>query len=225
MNQSNQKIKMKALLRLSVFFLFFLALLYFFRSLSLENTLELLKNNPAQAVIVSIILNILLSLSGILPSVFLTGANTLVFGLALGGLISWIGELLGATLSFLLYRYFLDKPLRVITGERLIFPFLNNIKRETGFKLVLAARLLPMVPSGIVNLISALGPLSLSPFLLATALGKIPSLVLESFIGHDLFLWRDYWPRLLVSLCIAGIIYGAGRLYLRKIGSNHNNRT
>ena len=41
---------------------------------------------------------------GVIPSVFLTGANLIVSGFWPGTFISFVGEVLGAIVSFLLYR-------------------------------------------------------------------------------------------------------------------------
>jgi len=41
---------------------------------------------------------------GYMPSVFLSGANAVVFGSVNGFFVSLAGEVLGATLSFWLYR-------------------------------------------------------------------------------------------------------------------------
>lgn len=179
----------------------------FFRQFSLEDTISLLKEFPSLAVVISLALNLLISLSGLLPSVFLTGANTHIFGLFWGGAISWLGEILGALLSFLFYRYLLGESARKLLRQYPYFGFLQNIQENNGLRIILTARILPLVPSGLVNLLGAVSPLRLPVFLLATALGKVPSLVLEAYIGYDLYVWQERWPRLLLMLALAGLVY------------------
>lgn len=192
-----------------------LSLLYYLRDYTVQEAVEILQAHPGQAVVISLFFNILISLAGVLPSVFLTGANTLVFGLFWGGTISWAGEILGAGIAFLLYRFLLPAPEYKHESGIPLLKKLRGMEQHSGFRLILIARLLPLVPSGLVNIVGALSPIPLAVFLWATALGKIPSLVLETFIGHDLFRWRENWQRLLLMLILAGLIYALTRYFTR----------
>ena len=52
------------------------------------------------AIPLNLLVNTLLNLAGFIPSVFITTTNVLVWGPIWGGLLSWLGEILGAeTLS------------------------------------------------------------------------------------------------------------------------------
>lgn len=53
---------------------------------------------------ISILLNILISITGVFPSAPLTFVNVKLFGFWNGFSLSFIGEVLGAALSFWLYR-------------------------------------------------------------------------------------------------------------------------
>jgi len=184
-----------------------IGLISFFRKSSPDEIFNFLKGNLPLSVAASLVLNILLSLAGVLPSVLLTGINTQVFGLFGGGVISWLGEILGAVISFLFYRYILGEEAREHLLRYPSWNFLLQAPDVNSFRLILTARILPLIPSGLVNLAGALSPIGLTAFLLATALGKIPSLVMETFIGHDLFLWQEKWPRLLLMSALAGLVY------------------
>ncbi|MCM3387890.1 TVP38/TMEM64 family protein [Ureibacillus chungkukjangi] len=61
------------------------------------------------SIFVSILINILISITGVLPSAFITFANLSYFGLYGGFIVSIIGEALGAIISFVLYRKGLKK--------------------------------------------------------------------------------------------------------------------
>jgi uncharacterized membrane protein YdjX (TVP38/TMEM64 family) len=65
---------------------------------------KLLTSSGPFAIIVSIILNIVLSVAGVIPSVFITAGNITFFGINTGLIISYIGECVGAAFSFWLYR-------------------------------------------------------------------------------------------------------------------------
>ena len=68
-----------------------------------EQVITLLSTYEELAIVISIFLNIIISILGLVPSVFLTAANIVVFGLVEGTIISLIGEAMGAVVSFILY--------------------------------------------------------------------------------------------------------------------------
>lgn len=61
------------------------------------------------AIPLSILINIIISLLGVIPSIFLTAINIQLFGVTNGTIISIAGEALGAIISFYIYRLGLQK--------------------------------------------------------------------------------------------------------------------
>ena len=57
------------------------------------------------AVVVSFLLDVLINAGSIFPSIFISTANGLIFGLPVGILISWLAETTGVVISFWLMRY------------------------------------------------------------------------------------------------------------------------
>ncbi|WP_340084964.1 VTT domain-containing protein [Siminovitchia sp. FSL H7-0308] len=133
------------------------------------------------AVIISICLNMIIAISGILPSAPVTAGNIIFFGFKTGLLISIIGEAAGAVVSFLLYR----KGIRTwFARNKVKNRFLNKLKHTHGVEaaiLVIMLRILPFVPSGAVTLAAAYSQMRLLSFSIASTLGKIPSLYIEAY--------------------------------------------
>jgi uncharacterized membrane protein YdjX (TVP38/TMEM64 family) len=77
--------------------------------MNVDSIAEWIRSWGLIAVLASILLNIVISISGVLPSIFLSGANAIVFGLMGGFAVSLTGEVLGASLAFLLYRWGVGK--------------------------------------------------------------------------------------------------------------------
>ncbi|MHB8170677.1 MAG: TVP38/TMEM64 family protein [Thermincolia bacterium] len=186
---------------------------------------EYLRSFGLWAVVVSLFLNILQTLVAFMPSVFLSGANAAVFGLFWGGIISWSGEVIGAAISFFFYRYLgrhkmatlMQQPHPQLARFGIDLSRLDQWASRKGFIAILMARLAPFVPSGLVNLLAALSAVSFISFITATAIGKAPSLILETFIGHDLIFFSENKGRLalfvgLVILLYLGIAMGSKRL-------------
>ena len=70
-----------------------------------QEVLQLFNSYPQYALLLSIGVNILIAVLGVIPSVFLTAANILFFGFWQGTAISFAGESIGAVVAFILYRY------------------------------------------------------------------------------------------------------------------------
>ncbi|WP_174735183.1 TVP38/TMEM64 family protein [Mesobacillus harenae] len=134
------------------------------------------------AIIVSLILNSVIAIAGVIPSAFITAANIVYFGLVPGILVSIAGEALGAIISFYIYRKGTDKLAKTFTHKpgRL----LTRLKKTKGTEavlLVLALRVFPFVPSGLVTLTAAFSQMNGTLFAFASTVGKVPALLIEAY--------------------------------------------
>ncbi|MDF2682211.1 MAG: hypothetical protein K0R47_3401 [Brevibacillus sp.] len=175
---------------------------------NVEGLAEWIRSWGILGIIGSIVLNVIISVAGVLPSIFLSGANAIVYGLVGGFFVSLTGEVLGATVAFLLYRYGLKKSKGLKKLEK--FSWIHRINGASRFRKGLAIVLLrmnPLIPSGVINLGAALTTISFPDFLLATFLGKIPSMVFETFVGHDLVYLSENKYRLLFSLLAGSLVF------------------
>ncbi|RFB15282.1 TVP38/TMEM64 family protein [Bacillus sp. HNG] len=180
---------------------------------------EVLVNNKEFAVVVSLLVNILISLFGVIPSVFITAANLLVFGFWKGTFLSFLGETIGAIVTFWLYR----KGFKRVVGKKLNkYPLVSKLldtKGKEAFFLILSLRLLPFIPSGLVTFASAVGTVSLIVFLFASSIGKIPALLIEAYSVHQVTNWTTEGKLILSILSIVGLIY-----VIRNISKNQKEK-
>lgn len=143
--------------------------------------IDLLSSSGPFSVVISILVNILISIAGIIPSVFVTAANITVFGFQTGLIISFIGECIGALVSFWLYR----KGIQTINFGSLyknrLLVKLQKTKGWDAFLLIFMLRTFPFVPSGLVNIAAAISKTTILTFVIASSLGKIPSLIVEAY--------------------------------------------
>lgn len=154
---------------------------------------ELLGESGYFAIILSLVLNILISIFAFIPSVFLTGANITFFGFLNGMIISFFGEVLGAIVSFVLYRRGCLSLMRGIKNENKYLKRLQQTSGHQAFFLILALRILPFVPSGLVNISSSISRVSWLTFGSASMLGKLPALIIEAYsIQQLLILSKEY---------------------------------
>jgi len=172
-----------------------------------DQTAEWLKDWGEWAIITSLLLNVVISIFGIVPSVFLSGANAVVFGPVPGFAISLTGEVLGAGVSFLLYRYGIRKISVKKNDTWKWVQRLNEASRREQFFMLIAARLAPFIPSGIITFASAATHTKFSVFITATVVGKTPSVAIETLVGHSIFYGNEYLYQLLLTLTLIGFIY------------------
>jgi uncharacterized membrane protein YdjX (TVP38/TMEM64 family) len=157
-----------------------------------DNLLGLFREHHNLAIIISIFISIIIAILGLVPSVFITAANILFFGFWNGMFISFLGESIGAGIAFLLYRKGFKK-----TAEKRIYKYpkvqrLINAKGKEAFYLILALRLIPFVPSGLITFAAAIGSVSFLTFIVASSLGKLPALFIEAYAVNEVthFGWQ-----------------------------------
>ena len=190
-------------------------LCHFARGGNLKETTDYLRSFGPWAIVVSFFLDVLINALGFLPSIFLSTANGVIFGLPLGITVSWLAETVGVVLNFFVLRYFLrDEAEKLITKS-------NNLKRldemssKGGLTAMALARTLPYFPSGILTALGAVSRMSARDYIIANLIGKFPSTALEVVVGHDVVNFRAHMDRLAVLTTLVIIVYG-GLLYHRK---------
>ena len=169
-------------------------------------TAEYIRSYGEAAVLFSFLLTLFVNALGFPPAVIFSTANTLIFGIVEGITISVVAETVGVTISFLLLRFFFrDSAKRIIAkSPRLIK--LDKYSGEKGFVVMLIARMVPYVPSALLNAIGALSSLSLKEYFIASLIGKFPSTGIEAIIGHDAILQEEDPTRIIVVVIFAIVL-------------------
>ncbi|EZP77689.1 hypothetical protein H839_08649 [Parageobacillus genomosp. 1] len=185
-----------------------------------EQIITLLNTYENVSYLISIAINIIISILGIVPSVFLTAANLAVFGFWKGTFLSFAGEAIGAIISFILYR----KGFKKFSESKLFsHPKVRRLLEAKGleiFFLVLSLRLLPFVPSGVVTFVAAVGKTSLLVFIIASSLGKIPALLLEAYSVYQLMNWTWQGKVILTFLSVCLFLFTWKKINRKKAQTN-----
>lgn len=113
-----------------------------------------------------------------------TLAGGLVFGWFLGGLAALIAALIGATVLFLVAQSAFGEGLRSRAGPA-VSGLVDGFRKD-AFNYLLFLRLVPAVPFFLVNIASALLGVPLRTYVLATAIGMIPTTFAFASIGAGL---------------------------------------
>ena len=156
------------------------------------------------AIGVSVFMIAFVNAIGIPPIPFLT-VNGIIFGLVPGILISWVGEVIGIEISFRLTRTLLrNQAKKVICRSNM----LEKLDSYSCIRTIMVGRAIPYSPNVVVTAFSALSHISYRDHFIANALGKIPAVVVEVWLGHDLLRIQEHWGRLLILLVAVAAVYG-----------------
>ncbi len=195
---------------------------FFSRTLALavngdvQGLVEYLRSFGNWAIIISFLLDVLINAGSVFPSIFLSTANGLIFGLPLGILISWLAETTGVVISFLLMRFFFRNTAEKIIAKSDSLKHIDEASGRHGLEWMAFARALPYFPSGILTAIGAVSSISIRDYIIANLIGKFPSTALEVVIGHDIVNFKQNSDRLAVLIIIVGVIFFAYSRYRKK---------
>ncbi len=162
--------------------------------------IDIMSNYSNIALLISIFTSVIIAVLGVVPSIFVTGANIIFFGPIKGFFISLIGETIGAAISFWLYRKGFKKNMENFSVNNKYLKKLVKSQGKESTYLVFLIRLLPFVPSGFVTLGASVSNMNIIPFIIATFLGKVPSIILEAFLSYDFINIQDNCIRLIITL-------------------------
>lgn len=120
----------------------------------------------------------------VFPVSVLIVATVAVYGGWTGALLAGLGALASALVTFLIGRQ-----LGAGVVRRFIGPRINRIRRglaKQGILTVATMRMVPAAPFTFINLVAGAAGLRLVDFVLGTALGLLPGLVVLSALGHQI---------------------------------------
>lgn len=180
---------------------------------NVNGLVEYLRSFGPWAMVVSFFLDVLINAGSIFPSIFLSTANGLIFGLPLGILISWLAETIGVVISFLLMRFFFRSTAEKLIAKSNSLKHIDEASGKHGLEWMAFARALPYFPSGILTAIGAVSSISVRDYIIANLIGKFPSTALEVVIGHDLVNYKEHSERLAVLVIVVVVIFWGYKKY------------
>ncbi len=180
---------------------------------NVNGLVEYLRSFGPWAMVVSFFLDVLINAGSIFPSIFLSTANGLIFGLPMGILISWLAETVGVVISFLLMRFFFRSTAEKLIAKSNSLKHIDEASGKHGLEWMAFARALPYFPSGILTAIGAVSSISVRDYIIANLIGKFPSTALEVVIGHDLVNYKEHSERLAVLVIVVVVIFWGYKKY------------
>ena len=134
----------------------------------LEGAIAYLRGFGIYAAFMSFFIDVVINIVGFLPSIFISTANGLIFGLFWGTIISWLAETVGVLISFYVMRtLFRGMAMNIINKSRT----LKKLDSYDSWQAIAAARAIPYMPNGQVTAISALSGMHFRPYALGCLIG------------------------------------------------------
>ena len=129
---------------------------------------------------------VVMALFPIIPYPVVGGAIGAALGPVTGAVVTWIGSSVASIVMFVFVRYVFHT-----WGERVLRRYkrierLTALFERNAFLAILFARLLPFIPSIIVNVYAAFSRVSFGVYATASSLGKIPAMLLFAVLGDNL---------------------------------------
>ncbi len=126
----------------------------------------------------------------VFPYLILAAAAGMLFGFKMGILLSWSGALTGACLAYALCRILGGEKSNNFIKKHLGYD-VKEMNKEMAFWSILIARIIPVVPTPVINIAAAIGEVPFWNFFFSSALGKLPTAVLYTGLGICLFNAKD----------------------------------
>lgn len=140
--------------------------------------------NPVLSVLLYCAIYVLVTAASIPGAVFMTLLGGAIFGLFYGSIWVSISSTIGATLAFLLSRFFFQSAVKNKFGDRLK-SIEENFARDGAYYLF-SMRLVPAIPFFAINLLMGLTPIRVSHYMLASWVGMFPATVVYVNAGTQL---------------------------------------
>lgn len=151
-----------------------------------EWLLEWIQQGGARFIFLTVIIATLLALFPIIPYPIIGGVLGAAYGPFLGSAVTWIGSSLASIIMFMFIRYgYQDWGLSLIRRSDLVTK-VTAMFEKNAFMAIFITRLIPIIPSIIVNIYSALSRVSFINYSIASSLGKVPSMILFAVVGNSI---------------------------------------
>lgn len=136
--------------------------------LSPETILTIAHHNTFLVLMIMLVIMTLQNLFTFIPLIIVITINIALFGFWNGYLYSCFCSVIGSTAIFLSIRYLFPN----LFSSTQLHKYEQKVQKN-GFLFVLSGRILPFLPTNLINIVSGLSSMKLSHFISATTIGNL----------------------------------------------------
>jgi uncharacterized membrane protein YdjX (TVP38/TMEM64 family) len=171
---------MKKLLTLAIYTIL-IVLLFTYK----DTFLTWIRSGDEFSIIITVLFFALLVFFPAVPFVVAAGIIGASYGVFAGSGIILIGVMLGTIIMFLMARYgFQDWAQKMLDKHHKIKQY-EIYFEQNAFIGILGLRLIPIIPSPLLNVLCGITGVKLAIFATASALGKLPSIIIFTLAGQQ----------------------------------------
>ncbi len=181
-----------------------------------EGTQAYLNHNLVYAILFMLIIMIFQNSFTVFPLVLVITINIMLFGVVQGFLWSWFSSIIAGVIVFYGVRYLFQ--------DRLIEKFKPELLErvnENGFSYIFQARIFPLVPTSVVNILAGLSTVKFKPFFIATSIGNFIYFFMLALIPAGLLSDQLDETTIWITLIGAILLYYFIKLIFNKHKSIH----
>jgi uncharacterized membrane protein YdjX (TVP38/TMEM64 family) len=169
-------------LLLFIFYTFIAIAIYVYQ----EELLFWFQQTKDISIFFTMFIGTLFALFPIIPFPIIGGIIGAMYGTLLGGFVTWVASTAASIIMFIFIRFvFQSWGLKIIHRYKRL-EMITLMFERNAFITILVSRLIPFIPSIVVNAYSAVSRVSFFSYALASSLGKIPAMLLFAVLGHSL---------------------------------------
>jgi uncharacterized membrane protein YdjX (TVP38/TMEM64 family) len=137
-------------------------------------------------LLIVIIAATIMALFPVIPYPIVGGIIGAAYGPLLGGLVTWTGSTAASILMFAFVRYgYQDWGVRALHKYKMTDQ-VTRLFEKNAFLMILFARMIPVIPSIIINVYAALSRVSFVVYAAASSIGKVPAMLLFAVVGDNI---------------------------------------
>lgn len=166
---------------LFLFYLLIAIAIYVFQ----EELLLWFQQTKDTSIFLTMFIATLFALFPIIPFPIIGGIIGAMYGTFLGGFVTWVASTLASIIMFIFLRFVLQSwGLKIIHRYKRL-EMVTTMFEQNAFITILVSRLIPFIPSIVINAYSAVSRVSFLSYTIASSLGKIPAMLLFAVLGHS----------------------------------------
>ena len=184
-----------------------------------EPLLDWVQNSQRQSIVVTTIIATFMSLFPVIPYPIVGGVIGATYGPLLGAFIIWAGSTSASIIFFSMIRYGgFDE-----MGKKILFRYkatkkLTLLFEHNAFMSITVLRMVPVIPSILINAYAALSRVSFVSYSIASGLGKIPPMALFALVGHTLVTNPiELLYMILIYSVFLTVVYTGYRIWTKRI--------